>query len=363
MPIRSYAQQIGDAGQALVEDFFRHPRWLARTQSHDFGIDLEAELADPIGDNKQRMTGKLIKLQIKASARVEQGLAKITYPVPRALIHYADAFRLPVILAIACLETRTVWWLWLQEWSVLNEERLRRDPEAATLAVHIPVDQTLERDLDATLPAVAMGSTANATILALRNVIEAASGWDDRAMAKGVARLLGQVHGRSRGWILQKVTDKLLAMGEATPFWQAQQVLLIPFGLIDVAGESFSRDQVIRLVGRGDRCSRTGLAGLSRLYDLWPEQMRALALVDGFANAGTGEIAWYCAMRERYPTKPNDFFGMSLMMMSAPDLSHGGYRIELNDDVKDYVFAKWPNRGDSVLLDCLIIDTSSTVGV
>src|SRR6185369_1761017 len=115
MPTRSYAQQIGDAGQALVEAWFEHPCWVARKQSHDFGIDLEAELAELIEDRKQRMTGKLVKLQIKSSAKVERGEAHIAYPIQRELVHYADAFRLPVILTVACLETRTVWWLWLQE--------------------------------------------------------------------------------------------------------------------------------------------------------------------------------------------------------------------------------------------------------
>lgn len=119
MPTRSYAQQIGDIGQALVESWFEHPRWVARKQSHDFGIDLEAELAVPI-DHKQRMTGKLIKLQIKSSAKIERGAVHIAYPVPRELIHYADAFRLPVILAVACIETKTVWWLLVRATALLD---------------------------------------------------------------------------------------------------------------------------------------------------------------------------------------------------------------------------------------------------
>src|SRR6185369_1337539 len=132
----------------------------------------------------------------------------------------------------------------------------------------------------------------------------------------------GEVHGESRSWTLQKVIDKLLAMGEATPFWEAQQVLPIMNGLIEVAGDSFTRDQVIRLVARGETYSRTGLIGLSRLYDLWPDQMRALGLVNGFAEANIAELAWYCAMRERYPMEPNAWFGMSLVMMDDPNLSH-----------------------------------------
>lgn len=356
MPTRSYAQQIGDIGQALVESWFEHPRWVARKQSHDFGIDLEAELAVPIEDRKQQMTGKLIKLQIKSSAKIERGAVHIAYPVPRELIHYADAFRLPVILAVACIETKTVWWLWLQEWSMLNEVRLGRHPDTATITAHIPLAQTLERDIATGLPEIALGSAANAMILGLRNMIEAAGGWQNQPVAEGVARLLGKVHGESRGWALQKVADKLLSMSKQTPFWEAQQVLPIMNGLIDVGGDSFTRDQVIGLVARGDTYSRTGLLALSRLYDLWPEQMRALKLIDGFAEAKLGQLVWYCVMRERYPMGAAACFGISLIAIEHADLRYGKYLLTPDYDTREYIMSKWPNRGDSVLLDCLTLE-------
>lgn len=358
MPIRSLSQQIGDAGQKLVEACFEHPYWVARTQSHDFGIDLEAELAEPIEGGKQRMTGKLIKLQIKARAKVERNDAHIAYPIPRDLLHYADAFRLPVILAIACLETKTVWWLWLQEWSMLNEDRLAEKPDAETITAHIPIDQTLDRALKRDLPAIAMGSPNNAMILALRNMIEAATGWENGVVAEAITRVLGEVHGESRGWILSKVTAKLFRLGDMAPFSMSQQVLPVLNGLVEVAGGSFNADDIVGLVRRGESYSRTGLIGLSRLYDIWPEHMRSLGLVDTMSGAGAGELAWYCAMRERYPMDINACFGLDLVMAKEPpaDLAHGGYRLDLDADARDYIMAKWPNRGDSVLIDCLRLE-------
>ncbi|MGO7530845.1 DUF4365 domain-containing protein [Rhizobium leguminosarum] len=222
MPIRTISQQIGDPGQQLVEQWFNHPRWVARNQSHDFGIDLEVELADALEDSKQAMTGKLIKVQIKTHGMVKHNSSHVAYKIPRSLLHYADAFRIPVILAVVCRKTKRVWWLWLQEWSMFNEDALARTPESEKIAAHIPVEQTLQRDLDTKLPEVAIGSSANAKILALRNLLEAASGWDDHVLSEGIAKLFGTIGGNNRDWTLRKVTDKLLEMGESAPLWEAQ---------------------------------------------------------------------------------------------------------------------------------------------
>lgn len=353
MPTRSRAQRIGDKGQALVERWFEHPRWLARQQNRDFGIDLEVELAEPLEGEKQRMTGKLLKLQIKTKERVEVGRAHVAFPVERELIHYSDAFRLPVILAVACLETGTVWWLWLQEWAMLHEERLRRNPTSDTVTAHIPMEQTLANDLAGKLPVIALGSTRSAMVLSLRNMIEAATGWVHRQIAEGTARLLGEIDGDSRGWTLSKVKDKLVELGQAAPFWEAQQVLPVMNGLIDVAGDGFTTEQVVGLVARGDRYSRTGVLGLSRLYDRWPEHMESLGLPEAFKEQDLPDVAWLCAMRERHPTAPRASFAMSLFDNPDRDTEFDGYHLDLTPDVRDYIFSKWPNRGEVVLLDCL----------
>ncbi|MEL7686726.1 DUF4365 domain-containing protein [Citromicrobium bathyomarinum] len=361
MPTRSRAQKIGDAGQALVERWFDHPLWLARQQGRDFGIDLEVELAEPLDGDKQRMTGKLLKLQIKTKERVEVGQAHVAFPVDRNLIHYADAFRLPVILTVACLDTGTVWWLWLQEWAMLHDERLRRDPTSNTVTAHIPIQQTLEHDLVGALPAIALGSVRSSMVLTLRNMIEAATGWEHQQVAEGVAKLLGEIDGESRGWTLRKVTDKLLGLGQAAPFWEAQQILPVMMGLIDVAGDSFTTEQVVQLVAREDTYSRTGVLGLSRLYDRWPEHMRGLGLVDAFKALGLADVAWLCAMRERYPIVPNASFAMSFLDGDDRDTEFDGYQVELTAEVRDYIFAKWPTRGDTVLLDCLAIANANSL--
>jgi hypothetical protein len=56
MPTRTRSQRIGDA----AEDFVRmtistHHAWVIRSQDRDFGIDFEAELAEPVGDTGEGM--------------------------------------------------------------------------------------------------------------------------------------------------------------------------------------------------------------------------------------------------------------------------------------------------------------------
>lgn len=353
MPTRSKAQIIGTKGERLVQGVIdEHEQWIARQQTHDFGIDLEAELAMQC-ETGQRLKGKLIKLQVKTQRRVEQKDDYVVVQIERSLLEYADGFRLPVVLAVACLDTNTVWWLWLQEWILNNEARLAQNPNAETILIHVPIDQTLDKGLNADLPRIAAGSSLSGMVLALRNIIEAASGWESREIADGVTRLLDKIHGESRAWALGKVIDKLLGLGNAPAFWEAQQILPVLLALIETGGNTFTAGQVVRLVARGDTYSRTGFLGLSRLYDLWRHEMAALDLTRAFAAAGLGGIAWYTAMRERYPTEKDAWFGFSLIGLKDANLDYGGYRLTLDDDVRDYIMAKWPYRGDTVLLDCL----------
>jgi hypothetical protein len=300
---RSKAQIIGTKGERLVQGMIdEHEQWIARQQTHDFGIDLEAELAQPCKTG-QRVNGKLIKLQVKTQQAVERKADHVSVQIERSLLEYADGFRLPVILAAACLDTSTVWWLWLQEWVLNNEARLARNSNAETISIRIPIGQTLNRGLEADLPAIAVGSSRSAMVLALRNIIEAASGWENREISDGVTRLLGKVHGESRAWTLQKVIDKLLGFGNAPAFWETQQTLPVLLALVETGGDTFTAEQVLRLVARGGTYSRTGLLGLSRLYDCWRNETVVLDLTRTFAAAGLGEVAWYTAMRERYPTR------------------------------------------------------------
>lgn len=69
MPRRSISQRIGDQAEHLAQGaFWGAPNWICRTQSHDFGVDLEAELIDII-DGIEELSGALVKIQVKGTLK------------------------------------------------------------------------------------------------------------------------------------------------------------------------------------------------------------------------------------------------------------------------------------------------------
>jgi hypothetical protein len=130
--------------------------------------------------------------------------------------------------------------------------------------------------------------------------------------------------------------------------------LPVLLALIATGGDALTQEQVIRMVRREDSYSRVGLNALEQLYDTWPDHAASLDLPQAFAKAGLDEVAWYSAIRERFPARRA--FGLTLLEEPDQDLTYGGFRLRLDQELRDHLMAKWPNRADSVLLDCLTRD-------
>jgi hypothetical protein len=331
MPIRSANQRIGKIGERSVETLIDdHPHWVARRQDSDFGIDLEAELARP-GEDGQALRGQLLKIQVK-------------------WLDYACEFRIPVILVGATSDGKRAWWVWVQEWALLHEQRLAMST-GKTITLRMPIEQTLPAGLEHELVEIATGRHPAAMTLALRGVLAAASGWENAAIAQGIVELLGRTDYPSRDWTIRMIVDQLVTAGPNIAYWQAQQHLPILLALVRTAGDALSRDDVLHLVRRGEVYSRVGINALSVLYDEWPEHAASLDLPRAFTKAKLAPAAWYAAMRERFPGQRN--FGMFLIGQPDGHLEYEGATLRIDQDLRDYLMAKWPNRADSVLLDCL----------
>ncbi len=189
-------------------------------------------------------------------------------------------------------------------------------------------------------------------VLALRGVLEVASGWENRAVARGIVELLGRTDFPSRAWTIGTIVDQLTGFGPHAPYWQAQQMLPMLFAVIDTAGDTLTAGQLVRIVQRGEAHSRVGIDALSRLYDTRPEHAASLRLPRAFGAAWLDAPAWYAAMRERYPGKTD--FGLFLSSLPDSELEHQGAVLRIDQELRDYLIAKWPNRGNSVLLDALV---------
>jgi hypothetical protein len=350
MPTRNAGQRIGKIGERAIETLIDdHSRWVARRQDADFGIDLEAELAEP-GPDGQELRGQLLTVQVKAGAKPTNIGSHVKLTVDRAWIEYACEFRMPVIAVAATSDGKQAWWVWVQEWALLNERRLAA-ATGATITLRLPAEQTLATGLDHDLAEIATGRHPAAMVLALRGVLAVASGWENARIAQGIVELLGRTAYPSRDWTTRMIVDQLSAAGPNVFYRHAQQYIPILLALVKTAGDALTRDDVLHLVQRGEVYSRVGIDALSVLYDEWPEHAASLGLPEAFGTAGLDPAAWYAAMRECFPGQRN--FGMFLADQPEGDLVHDGATLRIDQDLRDHLKAKWPNRGESVLLDCL----------
>lgn len=352
LPKRTANQRWGDQGEAFVASLIdRHPSWLARRQDHDYGVDLEAELATSVGED-QFFTGKLVKIQCKAIHNTATNPLSVAFSLDRDHLEYAAQFRIPVILVVTDPVQGVGWWVWLQKWMLENEIRLTADPAQKSFTLSITKGQTIASGLDGPLQAIARGEGPVAMTLALREIVTVASGWENRDVVENVIRALSSLHGPSRSWTLERTTDYLIGLRGRTHA-EAQQALPTLLALIDSAGDTFTTEQIVRLVVRGELPSRTGLHAVSRLFAAWHDHAMSLGLPSAFWAAACPQAAWYCAMLERVPADAADVLALTVANGKVSDLRYGNVVLTLDNETRDYIIAKWPNRGDSILVDCL----------
>ncbi|WP_178130377.1 DUF4365 domain-containing protein [Reyranella sp. CPCC 100927] len=354
MAVRTRSQKKGDIAEEFVCALIdRHPCWLARRQDRDFGVDLEAELAIPSADD-QRLAGKLIKIQVKGSESWKQRDGRIAVSLHRDYLDYIAQFRLPVLLVAADVSTEKAWFIWLQEWLLENEIRLAQGERTETVTVHVPAHQQLDEGLNGPIQRIARGEEATAMVLALRELATTATSTGDTIILKSVLDLLDKIDEPNRLWTVQKTIDALIGLGPNVGFWRTQELIPSIQTIVDRLGNSLTQDQVLRLVSRGETYSRAGLQGLSRLYDRWPAHARELKLPVAFRSINLEPVAWYCDFRQRYSDLSSLDLWIALGKRSLPDTQFGPLMVANDPDVADRIFSKWPNRGDSIFLDCLV---------
>jgi hypothetical protein len=100
------SQIIGDLGEiAVSRAFIKYFRWPCRRQSVDLGIDAEIEITD----GELNSTGKVVKVQVKATMKpFEDGINVIN--LESRHIDYWKSFSVPVLLCAVSLATDEILW-------------------------------------------------------------------------------------------------------------------------------------------------------------------------------------------------------------------------------------------------------------
>src|SRR3546814_16926844 len=120
MPIRTNNQRKGTKGEWFVEGLFdEHPRWLSRPQTRDFGIDLEAELADPVPGG-MKLRGRFLTTKVKTRKKLRRAGDYILLYVELFWLNYACVLRVTAILVVFDEKSEDISTLWVLDWPSLH---------------------------------------------------------------------------------------------------------------------------------------------------------------------------------------------------------------------------------------------------
>jgi hypothetical protein len=337
MPRRTASQQIGSLGQRIAATAFeRLGSWIARNQEEDVGIDMEAELSDPDPG------GHFLKCQVKS---FRGSAAPKAVRLKNDFLRYAYECRIPILLVQVETTSGAAWFCWLQ--GCIETRRLQQSiygPKSHTAIVPewlAPLDGTGNEQFKA----IARGVHPIARATHVRDLIRFALETHDHDLVGAANGLLLRYQREASYFPIDLVVDEVLSLGNriwATPEGNALSELL--YMLTRSYGDNFTKEQIWKIVIRGDSYSRTGINTLGIMYDQFPQHMKALRLGELFRDHDDWRIAYFCNLRDRHPGVP-----VFALMTSDYDCAIDG--CDLHPGVKDRGQNTWANRGDCALLD------------
>jgi hypothetical protein len=345
MAERSESQRIGSGGQSLVEYLIEKTgAWISRRQDEDFGIDLEAELAEP------DVRGEILKIQIKGKEKPEINAQGVKVVLATKYLRLAESFRVPLVFVVADITADRAWYVWLQGWLV---EQRRVGKTLASfkdhVTIYIPETDTLTAGLRGPLKEVARWGHENQMVLSLMDTMRTAVATRNEKVLLSLAELIGTVDAAYQDFPLELLIDTIVDMSRQRRFaWELSMLGRFLAIVVRSHGGKISKDNVMRMVVPGAGASRAGLDGLGALYDGHEEHIRAMNLPVAFEEAGQIEVAYYCRLREKYPgVKCGD------LAYGDYDYTVGNFAVVVRD--KEVFLNKWANRGESAYLDYLVL--------
>lgn len=344
MPERSDSQRIGSCGQRLVEHVIeKSGKWISRKQDEDFGIDLEAELAE------QEVIGQLLKIQIKASETPEITARGVKAVIEKKYLRLADSLRVPFVFVVADISSDRAWYVWLQGWLV-EQRRVGKTLASFTehTTVYIPETDLLDVGLQGPLKVIARWQHKDHIVLSLLDTIRTAVATRSETVLVSLMELIGAIDEAYHDFPLEAIIDSLVGMSsEPRAMWETSMLGRF-LGIVGRnLGGKITKESVMRMTVPGVGPSRAGLVGLGALYDAHERHITGLNLPTAFEEAGHIEVAYYCRLREK-------FSGVKSMELAIGqyDYTIGNFSIVVDD--KGYFLDKWANRGESVYLDFLV---------
>ncbi len=350
MAKRSEGQRIGSGGQRLVEHLIEKTgAWISRRQDEDFGIDLEAELADP------NVRGGIVKIQIKSTEKPKITSQGVKTVLETKYLRLAENFRVPLVFVVADITADRAWYIWLQGWIV---EQRRAGKTFASIqdhvTIYIPETDTLTAGLQGLLKNVARWEHENQMVLCLIDTMRTAVATRNERVLLSLVELIGTVDEAYQDFPLEQLIDTIVDLStQPRAMWEMSMLGRFLVIVVRSLGGKISKENVMRMVVPGAGPSRAGLNGLGSLYDAHEQHIRAMNLPEAFDAIGHVEVAYYCRLREKFPG------------IQAIDLAFGNYNYNVGNfllaiDDKGSFLNKWANRGESAYLDFLVLNEQPT---
>lgn len=349
MPKRSISQRTGDQAEHLAQGaFLDAPNWICRTQSHDFGIDLEAELIDII-DGVEELSGALVKIQVKGTLKPIYRNRGFYVRLKVDYLKYANQFRVPVLLLLVNVRSGEIHYLWLQEYLIGREDILYA---AKSVLVKIPEENKLSLSFQRQLPQIALGVTKGSQLMAAQKLFEVFSSKYDATALALASDLLEHLGEGGHIAVFNGAIDKLIKRGPHLSRVESQEFGKVLVDLTRRFGERLDVGQVLKMVVRGDNYSLAGLDGLLGLYDGFPDHAKSLDLARRFDELKLYDLSWYCQFREAHAEQDSMSIWLKISELETAFKTGGGI-LHIPEENRDYCTSKWPNRADAVYLQSL----------
>lgn len=335
---RVTAQEIGDIGESIALSLAAKNRnWIARKQDKDFGIDIEMELVD-----RQVVTGQFVKIQVKGMDQYEIIDGKIKCRLKNDFLKYCNECRIPVILVLIDIHRDIGYFIWVQEYLHMYELNLTK---TKTNYVFVPSTNDFVEGLNQKIKNIALRLNYTQLQLDLKACLETSFLIGDEDIYEKLMNLsLGVA--KTNALEVNKIIKDLIVLGNhawaTEPGNKKAQIL---YSLCKQIGNKFSTTNIEEMVTRGSTYSRVGIIALGILYETFPNYLKSLNLPTLFDNYPDPRISYYCRLREKYLGKS------SFAIVGDKQTSFKIGRLDIFDSDREEVYLKWPNRGDSVILD------------
>lgn len=257
------AQKKGHLGEDSIKFLVsKNGGWIARQQDKDFGIDIEMELVD-----ENVVSGQFIKVQVKAVEKVKIVNNIIKHRIKNNFLKYCNECRVPVILVIFDVNSSRGFFIWVQEYLRTNQVSLNH---SITSTINIPQENDFENELNFTIKNIALRLNETQLQLDLKASLETSFllGNED-IYQKLVSLSLGVA--KTNILEIEKIIEDLIELGNLVRGTNlGNQKATILYSLCRQFGDSFSVNNIKKMVLRESSYSRVGITALSILYDYFP---------------------------------------------------------------------------------------------